>query len=67
MTRVNYGKLVLIMMIVAMAIAGCGNQEVVKDSERLQGTWKGTELGGRCGEWKIVITDDKVQADGPGP
>ncbi len=70
MNRTNYGKLMLsLAMIIIMTAAGCKNRKVVDvtDTDRIQGTWKGKELGGSGGEWKLVITGDQVLVDGPGP
>jgi len=70
MIRTNYGKLALCLAIIFVTtVAGCKNKKVadVADIERMQGTWKGVELGDRGGEWMLVITGDQVEADGPGP
>lgn len=39
----------------------------VSELSRLQGTWKGKEIGVNRGEWTLVISGHKIQADGPGP
>jgi len=70
MIRASYGKLGLCLaMIFAMTLAGCEVKKTVyvTDIDRMQGTWKGTELGDRGGEWTLIITGDQVEADGPGP
>lgn len=58
-------------MVFVISIGGCKKepqtQKVITDLDRIQGTWKGTELGGRSDEWILVITGDKIQVDGPGP
>ena len=32
----------------------------------LEGTWVGTEISGRDGQWIIVITEDRIDVNGPG-
>ncbi len=70
MIRTNYGNIALTLAIVFVAfVSGCEKQEVVEvtDIDRMQGTWKGTELGERGGEWTLIFTGDQVEVDGPGP
>ena len=70
MSRANHGKLALCLaMVFTMTLAGCEDKTTadVTDVDRIQGTWKGRELGDRGGEWTLVISGDQVEADGPGP
>lgn len=64
--------MVCLMAICGVVLTGCKKEEpvvekTISDVDRMQGAWKGTELGGRGGEWALVIADDKLTVDGPGP
>lgn len=71
MVRTNGVKwAVYLGLIVVTTMTGCKKQTpgTLTDIDRLQGTWVGRELGSNSSDpWKLVITGDKVQADGPGP
>lgn len=65
---------VVCLIVICAALTGCSKKSrsdvednTITDLGRMQGTWKGTELGGREGEWTLVMDGEKVTVDGPGP
>ena len=62
--------LVVFLSACLVLMTGCKKEkpvvEKVADIDLMQGTWKGAEVG-REGEWILVIADDKITVDGPGP
>jgi len=70
MTRVKVLLLSCIMAASLFVSGGCesksGESEINEKVTGLEGTWIGNEIGGRDGQWVIVVTEDRIDVNGPG-
>jgi uncharacterized protein (TIGR03067 family) len=70
MTRVKALLLICIMTASLFVSGGCesksGESEINEKVTELEGTWIGTETGGRDGQWIIIVTEDRIDVNGPG-
>ena len=65
------GIVVCLAALMLVSVAGCtsgsGSSPRVSDIDTLQGTWVGTELGNRGGQWTLVIAGTAIDVKGPAP
>lgn len=64
----NQTFFICLTIVLAAGLTGCKKSSdisKISDIDNMQGTWKGKELA-QDGEWILVITGEKIEADGPG-
>jgi uncharacterized protein (TIGR03067 family) len=53
----------------SFVVCGCGKEAPVPAEQenvtQLEGTWVGSEMGGRAGEWTVVVSENHVEVNGP--
>jgi len=72
MTAQHYTTIAICLaVIMAASVGGCKSEPEppveVSDMDKLQGTWVGTETGNDQGQWTFIVSEAKVDVNGPGP
>ena len=72
MSGKHYSEIAICLaVIMVVSLGGCKSEPEppveVSDMDKLQGTWVGTESGNSEGQWTLIISEAKVDVNGPGP